>query len=1220
MDAASSASVTRERSSADLLIAFGTTTGTARDVAHRIAREAYSFTFENSYTHYFRPQVLSMKEISVNYLITNWVDKNAMVIFVVSTTGQGEFPDDTKELWRELCGKSVSAVPIRFAAIGLGDSSYEMYNYPAKKLYNRLKQLSAISPFEVCLCDDQHDCGYAGALNPYLERCWRAWVPENCTTNPDSVPVARYNLVNIPVPGLQFNNQPWPTCDKLEQRMMIRNERVKDFDNFEDTRLIAFDTTNSNLNFQAGDVLQVFADNFPDNVQNFFKLYPQLRNQPPFYLVSVRSMRWVSIPAELFELCGPQPWTWEKVATKIFDFQSIPGVYAFQILRSFATDPLVIEKFDKYRRPEGLEDLYNYTNRPKRTILEVLLDFRNTAVLVPPKYLFELIPFMRPRAFSIASPPCETQHIEILVAVVDYKTNLKTRRRGTCSYWLAEYCQIGQKVGVFCEKGSLRPPPNDAHVIMIGPGTGVAPFRSMIMQNLDKWDKHLFFGCRNKNIDFNFGQEFNEMVEKGKLAFYHAVSRDSAGRKLEYVQDLIVKHPNLFSNMMLSPLPIYIYVCGRAGQMPKDVRAAIQTVFLKIGIKSTKHVISGMIEQGRYQKKQVGGTPKTESTQMDAAGSASVTTESSSADLLIAFGTTTGTARDVAHRIAREAYSFTFENSYTHYFRPRVLSMKEISVNYLISNWVNKNAMVIFVVSTTGQGEFPDDTKELWRELCGKSVPAVPIRFAAIGLGDSFYEMYNYPAKKLQNRLKQLSATSPFEVCLCDDQHDCGYAGALNPYLERCWRAWVPENCTTNPDSVPVARYNLVNIPVPGLQFNNQPRPTCDKLEQRMMIRNERVTDFDNFEDTRLIAFDTTNSNLNFQAGDVLQVFADNFPDNVQNFFKLYPQLRDQPPFYLVSVRSMRWVSIPAELFELCGPQPWTWETVATKIFDFQSIPGVYAFQILRSFATDPLIKEKFDEYCRPEGLDDLYNYTNGPRRTILEVLLDFRNTAVLVPPNYLFELIPFMRPRAFSIASPPCETQHIEILVAVVEYTTNLKTRRRGTCSHWLAEYCQIGQKVGVFCEKGSLRPPPNDAHVIMIGPGTGVAPFRSMIKQNLDKWDKHLFFGCRNKNIDFNFGQEFNEMVEKGQLGFYHAVSRDSAGRKLEYVQDLIVKQPNLFSSMMVSPLPIYIYVCGRAGQMPKDVRAAMQTVFSKIGINAAKHVINGMIEQGRYQVLMY
>lgn len=209
--------------------------------------------------------------------------------------------------------------------------------------------------------------------------------------------------------------------------------------------------------------------------------------------------------------------------------------------------------------------------------------------------------------------------------------------------------------------------------------------------------------------------------------------------------------------------------------------------------------------------------------------------------------------------------------------------------------------------------------------------------------------------------------------------------------------------------------------------------------------------------------------------GDVAQVYPENFPENITTFFEIFPGLKDQPPFYIICDPAMSWENIPPELFQVLGPQPWTWEKVATQLLDLQSIPGVYVFEILRSFVKDEdeLLKEKFDELCSAEGLEELYNYVNRPRRTILEILQDFSRVVTNVPVNYIFDLIPFMRSRAFSIASPPREKHHIEILVAVVEYRTNLKKSRKGTCSYWLAHYCRNDQPVAIYCEKGSLRPP---------------------------------------------------------------------------------------------------------------------------------------------------
>lgn len=236
-------------------------------------------------------------------------------------------------------------------------------------------------------------------------------------------------------------------------------------------------------------------------------------------------------------------------------------------------------------------------------------------------------------------------------------------------------------------------------------------------------------------------------------------------------------------------------------------------------------------------------------------------------NFLIVYGTSTGTAREVALRIAREAYSFT--NGEEHLFVPEVLNMKDVSVEGLVGNWgKEKGKKVVFVVSTTGQGEFPVDCKRLWGELCRKSnVPEVGIEYGVVGLGDSSYEMYNYPGKKLHRRLEQLKGSPAFELCLCDDQHDLGYVWALNKFLEECWRKWVPDGYRAEREGGGFARFTLCEgTKEKGLE---EVVHSLKVLERRQVILNERVTATDHFQDTRLITFETsrTPSKLTFEEG-----------------------------------------------------------------------------------------------------------------------------------------------------------------------------------------------------------------------------------------------------------------------------------------------------------------------------------------------------------------
>jgi sulfite reductase alpha subunit-like flavoprotein len=145
--------------------------------------------------------------------------------------------------------------------------------------------------------------------------------------------------------------------------------------------------------------------------------------------------------------------------------------------------------------------MYEYVQRPRRTILEVLLDFRHTKV--PKEYIFDLFPLMRPREFSIASSikvrstptrclrpsltHAEQKHpksIQLCMAIVKYKTNLKHARKGLCTTWLAGLePSMGKKFRVGIHRGLLSLPPTlETPVVCIGPGTGIAPMRCMIQE------------------------------------------------------------------------------------------------------------------------------------------------------------------------------------------------------------------------------------------------------------------------------------------------------------------------------------------------------------------------------------------------------------------------------------------------------------------------------------------------------------------------------------------------------------------------------------------------------------------------------------------------------------------------------------------------------------------------------------------------------------------
>lgn len=217
--------------------------------------------------------------------------------------------------------------------------------------------------------------------------------------------------------------------------------------------------------------------------------------------------------------------------------------------------------------------------------------------------------------------------------------------------------------------------------------------------------------------------------------------------------------------------------------------------------------------------------------------------------------------------------------------------------------------------------------------------------------------------------------------------------------------------------------------------------------------------------------------------------------------------------------------------------------TIATQLWDINAIPRPRTFELLSLNCTNELETEKLLEFTTPEGQQDLYSYANRPRRTVLEVLRDFPNATSTLTIEILFELFQPIRPRSFSIAS--CrQSNKLDILVAVVEYKTILSTPRVGLCSNWLKQLMPT-ETVRAVIKKGTFLLPPDNKPTIMVGPGTGLAPFRSILQAKQYRLSGQLtdtlFFGCRGRDADFHCGRELEEMQKNGTLKLLTAFSRD-------------------------------------------------------------------------------
>lgn len=226
-----------------------------------------------------------------------------------------------------------------------------------------------------------------------------------------------------------------------------------------------------------------------------------------------------------------KPMSLRKIATELWDINAIPRPRTFELLALNCTNELEKEKLLEFTTPEGQQDLYSYANRPRRTVIEVLSDFPNATSMLTINVIFELFQPIRPRSFSIAS--CwESNKLDILVAIVEYKTILSTKRFGLCSNWLKSLKQFDKVQGVIKKGTFVLPIEGDVRpIIMVGPGTGLAPFRSILQARQHNNTSNsllstLFFGCRGEKADFHCKDDLEKMVQNGILKLFTAFSRD----------------------------------------------------------------------------------------------------------------------------------------------------------------------------------------------------------------------------------------------------------------------------------------------------------------------------------------------------------------------------------------------------------------------------------------------------------------------------------------------------------------------------------------------------------------------------------------------------------------------------------------------------------------------------------------------------------------------
>lgn len=408
----------------------------------------------------------------------------------------------------------------------------------------------------------------------------------------------------------------------------------------------------------------------------------------------------------------------------------------------------------------------------------------------------------------------------------------------------------------------------------------------------------------------------------------------------------------------------------------------------------------------------------------------------------------------------------------------------------------------------------------------------------------------------------------------------------------------------------------------PGGENNGTEIGNSWKPYMARMTKNDRITSADHFQDTRHIEFDISESGIEYPPGNVLSIFPRTPSDDVEDFLGHFGLIGEE------------WVKISRRQSSIVGKESGGFmcsiREIGQGIIDISGAsPRRFFFEVLHEFATDELEKERLSYFASPEGRDDLYVYNQREGRTVMQVLKDFSSAKPAL--EWLLQACPLKQPRQFSLSSSLKEHPgEAHITVAIVNWRTPFKRLKTGLCTSWLAGIrAGSNELIPIWVESGALTMPESvSAPMIMIGPGTGIAPFRSFLEERYagtkdmqaNSGSSILFFGCRSRESDYYYQQQLEEFQRKGVLdeqnGLIVAFSRDQQNKV--YVTHKLREYGEIVRKWIVEK-GAYIYVSGSAKKMPSNVMDALVGVLSvgDLSTDDARKFLRSLELTGRYVV---